>query len=161
MTYRIGIGTDIHAFADEPPAHVAGLEWPDTPALAGHSDGDVVAHACADALLNASGLGDLGGLIGTDRPEWKGAAGTTILREIAAHLRNNGFEPVNVGVQVIGNAPRIGPRRAEAAAVLTQAAGCPVHLSATTTDGLGLTGRGEGVAAIATALVRPVDTLDE
>lgn len=161
MTLRIGIGTDVHAFGDSPPAHIAGLEWPDTAALAGHSDGDVVAHACADALLNAAGLGDLGGLIGTDRPQWKGAAGTTILREVAGHLRAHGFEPVNVGVQLIGNAPRIGARRAEAAEVLSQAAGCPVHLSATTTDGLGLTGRGEGLAAIATALVERVDTLDE
>jgi 2-C-methyl-D-erythritol 2,4-cyclodiphosphate synthase len=156
----IGIGTDVHAFSTRPPAHVAGLEWPQVPALAGHSDGDVVAHACADALLNAAGLGDLGALIGTDRPQWRAAAGAVILQEVAAHLRAGGFEPVNIGVQMVGNQPRLGPRREEAARVLTQAAGCPVHLSATTTDGLGLTGRGEGLAAIATALVRAVDTLD-
>lgn len=161
MTFRVGIGTDVHAFSDVPPAHVAGLEWPGVPGLAGHSDGDVVAHACADALLNAAGLGDLGGLIGTDRPEWRGAAGVTILREVADHVRAAGWDPQNVGVQMIGNAPRIGPRREQAQQVLSAAAGCPVHLSATTTDGLGLTGRGEGLAAMATALVRAVDTLDE
>lgn len=161
MSLSVGIGTDVHAFAQRPPAHVAGLSWPDVPALAGHSDGDVVAHACADALLNAAGLGDLGGLIGTDRPQWRGAAGATILQEVAAHLRARGYAPVSLGVQLIGNRPRIGPRRQEAQEVLSAAAGCPVHLSATTTDGLGLTGRGEGLAAIATALVQTVDTLGQ
>lgn len=156
---RIGVGTDVHAFGDTAGAWVAGLHWPDDPVLVGHSDGDVVAHACADALLNAAGLGDLGGLIGTDRPQWRGAAGGEILREVAAHLRGNGYRPVNIGVQLIGNRPRLAGRRAQAQEVLSGAAGCPVHLSATTTDGLGLTGRGEGLAAIATALVRAVDTL--
>ena len=157
----IGIGTDVHAFDPEAPCWVAGLHWPDEPGLAGHSDGDVVAHACADALLNAAGLGDLGGLIGTDRPEWRDAAGLTILRAVADHLQEQGVAAVNIGVQLIGNHPRIGGRRPEAQAVLTAAAGCPVHLSATTTDGLGLTGRGEGLAAITTALVRPLDTLEQ
>ncbi len=156
----VGIGTDVHAFDAHAPAYVAGLFWPDEPGLSGHSDGDVVAHACADALLNAAGLGDLGGLIGTDRPQWRDAAGAVILREVAEHVRSQGFDPVNVGVQLIGNRPRIGARRLEAQKVLAQAAGCPVHLSATTTDGLGLTGRAEGLAAIATALVRAVDTLE-
>ncbi len=160
MGLLIGIGTDVHAFSETPPAHVAGLTWPETAGLVGHSDGDVVAHACADALLNAAGLGDLGGLIGTDRPQWRGAAGGTILREVAGHLREHGFTPVNIGVQLIGNKPRLGARRDEAQVVLTAAAGCPVHLSATTTDGLGLTGRGEGLAAIATALVHAADTLE-
>lgn len=159
MGLSVGIGSDVHAFGQTAPAYVAGLEWPDDPALVGHSDGDVVAHACCDALLNAAGLGDLGGLIGTDRPQWHGARGVTILREVADHLRDNGFRPVNIGVQLIGNRPRIGPRRQQAQEVLGRAAGCPVNLSATTTDGLGLTGRGEGLAAIATALVEAVDTL--
>jgi 2-C-methyl-D-erythritol 2,4-cyclodiphosphate synthase len=119
-----------------------------------------VAHACADALLNAAGLGDLGGLIGTDRPEWRDAAGLTILQAVAAHLREHRLSAVNIGVQLIGNRPRVGGRRAQAQSALSAAAGCPVHLSATTTDGLGLTGRGEGLAAIATALVQPVDTLE-
>lgn len=161
MNLLIGVGTDVHAYSDVPPAHVAGLSWPDAPGLVGHSDGDVVSHASADALLNAAGLGDLGGLIGTDRPEWRGASGATILREVAAHVRAQGYSPVNIGVQMIGNQPRIGARRAEAEQVLSAAAGCPVHLSATTTDGLGLTGRGEGLAAIATALVMRADTLDQ
>lgn len=157
----VGIGTDVHAFDPQAPCWVAGLNWPGVPGLAGHSDGDVVAHACADALLNAAGLGDLGGLIGTDRPQWRDASGLSILSEVADHLRVNAIAPVNIGVQLIGNAPRIGPRRTQAQAALSAAAGCPVHLSATTTDGLGLTGRGEGLAAIATALVRPVDTLEQ
>lgn len=161
MGLLIGIGTDVHAFSATKGAQVAGLHWPEDLALAGHSDGDVVAHACADALLNASGLGDLGGLIGTDRPQWRGASGTAILSEVATHVRNSGFNPVNIGVQMIGNRPRLGPRRLQAQAVLSEAAGCPVHLSATTTDGLGLTGRGEGLAAIATALVSDGDSLGQ
>jgi 2-C-methyl-D-erythritol 4-phosphate cytidylyltransferase/2-C-methyl-D-erythritol 2,4-cyclodiphosphate synthase len=153
MTPMVGIGTDVHAFDPGSPAWVAGLFWPGEVGLAGHSDGDVVAHACADAVLNACGLGDLGGLIGTDRPEYSGAAGAEILRAVAVHARQQGFDLLNIGVQMIGNRPRIGPRRLEAQEVLSAAAGCPVHLSATTTDGLGLTGRSEGLAAMATALV--------
>lgn len=153
-TLRVGIGTDVHAFDASAPAWVAGLFWPDETGLAGHSDGDVVAHACADAVLNACGLGDLGGLIGTDRPQWRDATGSDILREVAEHARVHGFELVNIGVQLIGDRPRIAARRQAAQEVLGTAAGCPVHLSATTTDGLGLTGRGEGLAAMATALVQ-------
>lgn len=154
MSLSVGIGTDVHAFDASAPAWVAGLLWPDESGLAGHSDGDVVAHACADAVLNACGLGDLGGLIGTDRPQWRNASGSDILREVAEYARGHGFELLNIGVQMIGNRPRIATRRQAAQEVLGTAAGCPVHLSATTTDGLGLTGRAEGLAAIATALVR-------
>ena len=128
---RIGIGTDVHRLVAGVPMHLAGLAWPDEPA----------------------GLGDLGTHFGTSEPEWAGASGATLLTETARRVRDAGWEIGNVAVQVIGNVPRLGPRREEAAAALSAAVGAPVSLSATTTDGLGLTGRGEGVAAIATALV--------
>jgi 2-C-methyl-D-erythritol 2,4-cyclodiphosphate synthase len=156
---RTGLGVDVHAFAPEGSDRelwLGGLRWPGERPLAGHSDADVAAHAAADALFSAAGIGDLGMHFGTSEPEWAGAAGATLLAEAARRVRAAGFEIGNVAVQVIGNRPKVGPRRAEAEATLSAAAGAPVSLSATTTDGLGLTGRGEGVAAIATALVVPV-----
>ncbi len=153
---RVGIGSDVHRLADGVPLHLAGVAFPDEPqGLAGHSDGDVAAHACCDALLSACGLGDLGSIFGTSEPQWAGASGASLLAETVRRVRVAGFDVVNVAVQVIGNRPRLGPRRSEAEAALSAAAGAPVTVSATTTDGLGLTGRGEGVAAIATALVVP------
>lgn len=152
---RLGLGVDVHAFDAASPCRVGLLDFPGEPGLSGHSDGDAVAHAVCDALLSAGGLGDIGGTFGTADPAYAGAAGDVFVRGAVAMLLDAGLAPVSVTVQVIGNRPRIGARRVEMQDALTAVVGAPVAVSGTTTDGLGFTGRGEGLAAIATALVRP------
>ncbi|MFC4222996.1 2-C-methyl-D-erythritol 4-phosphate cytidylyltransferase [Lysinibacter cavernae] len=153
---RVGTGTDVHAFAEGEELWLAGLYWPDQVGLSGHSDGDVVAHAMVDALLGAAGLGDIGQVFGTADAAYANAHGEVFVVEAVRMLRNAGFRVVNVSVQVIGLRPKVGPRRDEAQVVLSGWVKAPVSLSATTTDGLGFTGRGEGVCAIATALIEQV-----
>jgi 2-C-methyl-D-erythritol 2,4-cyclodiphosphate synthase len=156
---RTGIGIDVHAFAPEDaprPLWLGGLLWEGERGLAGHSDADAVAHAAANALFSAAGLGDLGTHFGTDRPEYAGASGATLLREAARIVRDAGYEIGNVAVQLVAQRPKFGPRRVESEALLSEIVGAPVSVSAATTDHLGFTGRREGVAALATALVAAV-----
>ena len=153
---RTGVGVDAHAFSKDPnrPMWLAGLQWPEIVGVDAHSDGDVVAHAICDALLSASGLGDLGSNFGVDRPEYANSSGAKLLQEVLRLIANAGYAISNVSVQVIGNKPKLGARREEATSALSQAlGGASVSLSATTTDGLGFTGEGKGIAAIANALI--------
>jgi 2-C-methyl-D-erythritol 4-phosphate cytidylyltransferase/2-C-methyl-D-erythritol 2,4-cyclodiphosphate synthase len=151
---RTGIGTDAHRFSEVGTLTLGCISWPEHPALEGHSDGDSVAHAIVDSLLGAAGLGDIGSNFGVDRPEYSGAAGKVFIKGALELIEQAGLEVVNVSVQVIADKPKIGPRRSELEAALSELVGAPVSVLATTTDGLGFLADARGVAAVATALLR-------
>ena len=154
--YKVGIGVDAHAFATDKSRKLslAGLIWENEIGLDGHSDGDVAAHAICDALLSAADLGDLGSNFGVAEAKYAGATGATMLSESLAKIKSAGYKIENVSVQIVGNRPKIAPKRAEAISALSKAlSGAKVSVSATSTDGLGFTGEGKGLSAIATALI--------
>jgi 2-C-methyl-D-erythritol 4-phosphate cytidylyltransferase/2-C-methyl-D-erythritol 2,4-cyclodiphosphate synthase len=154
--FRTGVGVDAHAYsmAHDRPMWLAGLFWPDEIGIEAHSDGDVAVHAICDALFSAAGLGDLGSNFGTARPEYRHASGLQLLAETLQLLSNADYQIANVSVQIVGNHPKIGSRRSEAVSAISNAlGGADVSISATTTDGLGFTGEGRGIAAIASALI--------
>jgi 2-C-methyl-D-erythritol 4-phosphate cytidylyltransferase/2-C-methyl-D-erythritol 2,4-cyclodiphosphate synthase len=155
---RTGIGSDAHRYSEDKSKtlYLGGLEWPGEQALEGHSDGDVISHAIVDSLLSAANLGDIGSNFGVDRPEYSGASGEVFLKATLELLKDQDFEPVNVSVQLIGNRPKLAPRRLEVETHLGAIIGAPVSVSATTTDGMGFLGSDEGLAAVATSLVRKV-----
>jgi len=155
---RIGTGLDVHAFDDESELWLAGLHWPGERGLSGHSDGDAAVHAVCDALLSAAGLGDIGGVFGTSDARFAGAHGDVFLAETLRLVTEAGYRVGNVSLQVIGNSPRLAPRRAEAEALMSALLRAPVNIAATTTDHLGFTGRGEGIAATASALLLPIES---
>lgn len=155
MNIRIGTAVDVHAFScHDRPLFLGCLEWPGERGLEGHSDADVAAHAAADALLIASGQGELGTVFGTDRPEWAGASGASLLAEAVRIVKEAGWEVCNVSVQILGQRPRFSPRKREVEERMGAIVGAPVCVSASTTDHLGFIGREEGIAALASALVQ-------